>query len=363
MQLSDPRLKSVLSKFSQHNWSNFDRIAIHNYVPRVGPNLIPVKNSIVDQFDLQIPTYDPTFNNTFADITDKRCHTLLQSCTDRPWLIQWSGGIDSTLVLTSILKNTSKADRENMYISCNNISVYENPKFYYDHILPNFKIINSSTNQLTLKQLQDYYLILGEFNDQLHSGSISTNMAFVNPKELHTDFLAKPDNLIDYLRKYFSSKDVGEWFYQQQIENIQYSTIPMATYYDFFWWHFFNNLWITVKLRAAIANKDFGPEFMKLYTSRWIGWFETEDYQKWAMVADNRIPPVHVGKCKPESKKYIYDYDHNEYYYEFKTKMMSISSLTEQITPPWFCVLDDYTTLHLDNNLDQILELLPAYIR
>jgi PP-loop superfamily ATP-utilizing enzyme len=47
----------------------------------------------------------------------------------------YSGGIDSTLVIISLLKNASEEERNNITILLSENSIGENPNFYKDHIL------------------------------------------------------------------------------------------------------------------------------------------------------------------------------------------------------------------------------------
>jgi hypothetical protein len=68
---------------------------------------------------------------------------------------------------------------------------------------------------------------------------------------------------------------------------------------------------------------------------------------------------ANIGQRKLASKKYIYEYDHDEYYFQLKTKMESVSRKTN--LGKYFCILDDHTRLTLDDDLAQILELLPNH--
>ena len=46
----------------------------------------------------------------------------------------WSGGIDSTCVLVSLLKNASASQKERIVVLMSEESISENPNFYRDHV-------------------------------------------------------------------------------------------------------------------------------------------------------------------------------------------------------------------------------------
>jgi hypothetical protein len=45
----------------------------------------------------------------------------------------------------------------------------------------------------------------------------------------------------------------------------------------------------------------------------------------------------------------------------FKGKSTSLSLTQKKPKNPWDCILDDFSTLSVNEDLDQILELLPAH--
>jgi hypothetical protein len=45
----------------------------------------------------------------------------------------------------------------------------------------------------------------------------------------------------------------------------------------------------------------------------------------------------------------------------FKGKSASVSLMQKNPKNPWDCILDDFSTLSTNKDLDQILELLPAH--
>lgn len=364
----DPRIIEVWQDYPQHDWVNYHKInakwttSHHQNYLRVGTNVLPFKNNIVDKLDLAPPKYNPSFNATFADVTDRRYFDLLESHGDSEWLVLWSGGIDSTVVLASILRNAAPGALSRIHVACNRISVYENPEFYFKYVVPNFKIIDSTNLDWTKDFLKQYYILDGEPADQLMGGNISQRMQLENPNGLIKNCHSDPDELIRYLAKY-TDDDFAQWFYPRWMENINSVDIPIETYHDFFWWTFFNLTWVATKIRSKRFTDSNDPEVLRVYLDKFKPWFESHDYQQWSM--RNNQPGVkygnHPGEYKLAFKQYIYEFDQNEYYFNFKTKGESASRIRKE-SHDWFCVLEDLTQLSLSRDRERILELLPAHI-
>lgn len=329
-----------------------------NYI-RAGENIHPFKNNGIEIFNFEMPTYDPAFSLSFSDVTDRRLAELRAVKNDQRWLVWWSGGIDSTVIVASILKNLSVSERANIDIACNRISIYENPTFYYNHIKPNFSIIDSNFLEINELLLKKYYVISGDPADQLYGGMASRNM--IDRHTVLRNWRTDPDGLIDFFAQAVDRR-FAEWYYETTRENIESVNVPIETYYDFCWWLFFNNSWMSILLRPLQFQTDMSVNNLKLMRSNFITWFSSIEYQQWSLVSRLGVKyGTNISERKLASKQYIYDFDHDEYYFRFKNKMESVSR-TPANWCGYFCILDDYTRLTLDNDLEQILELLPEHI-
>jgi hypothetical protein len=368
-ELDHPILWNVYNQYPQHDWQSFINVSKYNNwsegnLPRAGLNNFPFKNEISKLPGFGMPEYNPQFSMSFDQVTDLRFHQLQKDYSDKTWLVQWSGGVDSTLIVASILKNLSPNNYDQIVIACNRQSVYENPLFFYNYIEPNFKLIDSSNLKYDYNLFNDYLVITGEPGDELCMPEQPSNLLFFQEFDNHKrDFRKDPDRLLSYISS-FSGMQTAKWFYERVIENIDSVNIPMETYYDFFWWAGFNYYWIdNMHIMSTNQEIERSATSLNLIFNKLAHWYNTTEYQQWAMVT--RRAGSHYGSdlggYKLALKEYIYSVDHNEYYLKFKTK--SISSTRHVIPRTWFCILDDLTRLSLDKDLDQILELLPDFIQ
>jgi hypothetical protein len=308
--------------------------------------VFPFSTDAVDSCNIKPPAYNSSFTKTFSDITDEQCQQWLREKTDRPWLVFWSGGIDSTVIVASILKNATVAQRENIHVACNRASIYELPRFFYNHVRPNFKLI--PTPDLAQQPLDQYYIIDGEFADQLYSSGLGWELLRLDPDSLTLNCRQDPDGLLNQLASR-TNENFATWYYERILDNINSSNVPIETYHDFYWWIFFNYHYTDVYLRLD----NYQPK-----------WFATDNYQQWAM-NNNQIGTkytANLGDSKLASKQYIYDFDRDEYCRTFKIKSKSLQLYHKLRDNQWFCMLDDFSKLYVDHDLDRILELLPDHI-
>jgi hypothetical protein len=350
------------SNWPQHDWACVLKVSklapgISNLLMRrTGANTFPFCHDSIDSLNIAPPGYDNTFQKTFAEITDEQCCAWVKEKCDRPWLVFWSGGIDSTVIVSAILKNTTAADRENISIVCNRASIYELPRFFYNHVEPNFKLIQSPVQRYDL--FKQYHVITGEFGDQLYGGGGLWEMMHQSPAHLANDIRQDPDALLDFMTRKID-REFAVWYYERMIENINSVNIPVETCHDFWWWQFFNYSHPSIYL-DNISDHNFDKSTMSNHN--YPDWYATDDYQQWSMNNNKYGVKYNLQwvDCKLPSKKYIYEFDHDPYGRVFKNKELSVQNKSWR--SPQFCMLDDFSKLCLDQDLDRILELLADYI-
>jgi hypothetical protein len=344
----------------------FSRIGVFP-TTRFGQNTLPFENNLIQFASAQAPLYRSNFDQTWADVSDSRYHELRRTHFDQPWLIFWSGGIDSTTILTSILRNSTQQDRQNITVVCNDASIAEAPRFFLNHVQPNFSIISSENIRLDRATLNSYYLVNGHPADPLwcQLGGRIPNLVLTDP-----GFLEKPvtdDDLIEAMTRLFkTSEDFAQWWYSIVQDNIQSQGIPVETMHDFFWYSAFNFSWAGTKVREWLSVPGADVETIQLFRRQAVFWFDTVDYQQWSM--NNNRPGVKYGSkfsdYKWAAKQYIHQYDGDDYYLYFKHKVSSDDyKFYKKDDRQFFCMLDDWSCLYLPQDLETIQSLMTDFVR
>ena len=356
----DNRGSDTLSNLLGVNKLNIAHSATYS---RKGTNLLPFKYELTNVPGFDMPDYDPDYNRSWTEVTDQRCLDLRASHWHRPWVLFWSGGIDSTVIVAAIIKNLPRADFDNITIACNAVSIWENPQFYFDHIKPNFKIVNSKGIFLG-DNSQNAYLINSDPADQLFGclgGYLDT--LHQNPELLHTNIINNKDCAIDFFTNIVDKK-FAEWYYHVLVTNANSAGVPATTLYDLMWWSGFNNAWASVKLGFLTQGKRAQLKNAKHYIDEFINWFDSKDYQLWSMNRNNVAEQLgaNPSEVKLAAKKYIYSVDNNRYYFKFKTKMPSIDMINRVWVDHWCCIDDQWNLLNLTDHRDQIISMLPDHL-
>lgn len=354
-------VQDLITPYTDYNWTHFCTLAdfspgIDSHYIRHGKNTLPFVNALADQ--MPVPNYK---NISFEHASDIQSLRFREYAKKLPLLVLWSGGIDSTVILTSILKNFSQDELSNVHVACNRISVYEYPDFFYKHVQPNFKLVDSSNIKFDSELLEKYYVIDGDPGDQLYVGG-TVQKLFLHNIQAFAQPLNK-NNVLQSLAP-LNNPAFADWLYDVIIKNAESTCIALETVYDFFWWYSFNCMWTSIKMRAFTTQTNITPESIKLYFSNFITWYDSPEYQQWSMSAttQDKINFTLPGTKLP-SKEYIYNYTKDYHYYKFKFKQVSSGHATSQYIAPWVCMLDDYSCLDPNRDFDLILELLPQHIQ
>ena len=348
-------------------WNRYRQLAGDMIFPtsRIGTNTLPFQNNLARV--LGSTPYGPltSFCEDFATVTDHRYHQL-KAQHDRPWVVFWSGGVDSTVIVTSILRNSSAQDRENITIACNAASIYENPKFFAEHIQPNFATVDSRQFKVNKQTLDAYVIIDGDPADALYCQTAHPIMASRQLDLLNLDFRRNQSTLLKILQQLKNStEDFAGWQQSVIIDNIESQSIPVESIHDFFWWRSFNFSWAGTKLRPLQYIQDRSPETVDLFFKNFVFWFDSDSYQLWSI--NNNQPGKKfgsgLGDYKRVAKDYIYAWNKDQYYHRFKTKKHSVDLVRNTWNQlDFFCMLDDFTELTLPRDLELIQSLLPDFI-
>jgi hypothetical protein len=361
---------------------------MESYIFRDGEWSDPFETAIEPQFAM--PAYNSNFNLNFAEVSDMRALDIkkLINSTNRPVMIQWSGGIDSTVAIVSLLKNLTPAELSKISVSMSGDTALENPHFFNKFIKNKFKIVDSE--KLLYNDYEEKFnafCICADTGDCLFGAELGNKlyprMKFIQPniskfysnvssQDLHYSVykdiiiqhlnnnlknslltLAKQQVLDSNLSLFLpGDENFGEMFYEKIVKNVNTSQVPINSLHDFFWWTIFNGRYLHCALRAPVTY-SVGNNKRSLINDCVIQWYNTDEYQLWSMTNNNNgeklIGPTQ-GLYKTAAKKYIFDFDKDEWYQIHKIKIISLPNIIKR---NW---KDNYTEfdpiLGIDTNYD-----------
>jgi hypothetical protein len=317
--------------------------------------LINLNVSLVDRCDKVVMPYNfknefpmPKdllgFNKSYNDICVERAREIITRSRElnKPILILYSGGIDSTAVVISFLI-AAEGDLSNIEICLNTYSIRENPNFYYKHIRGKFKLVPSE-NMLNLLN-GEYILVGGDFNDQLFGSDLY--QIIINYKDvsyLYENY--SRENIVAIFEHVGMDLDSANLWYTLVDEQIRETNLcEIKKVKDFFWWLNFSYKWQSVYFRliARSTNRDIlNKEFLDTYCCYF---FNTVDFQKWSMLnPDKKIKDTWTS-YKITTKEFILDYTKDQEYFDFKTKLGSLSKVFTQRDVP-DAILSNYSVIY-----------------
>ena len=135
-----------------------------------------------------MPKFRP-FTKSYEDICNDRAKELLASAEKLgiEIYILYSGGIDSTCLLVSLLKHATPEQKKHLIVLLSHESIIENPRFYEEHIRGKLRVESS----IMFADLigQNDMLLSAEHNDLvMGNASASGLIARHGPSILHTPY-------------------------------------------------------------------------------------------------------------------------------------------------------------------------------
>jgi hypothetical protein len=303
----------------------------------------PWKVSLLEKYIM--PKYDSIFKKNFSEITDARAIEVKNEIkkNNTKFIIGFSGGLDSTLVLTALLKHCSKKELKNLTVLANTVSFAENPYFYKKYIENKLTVVDSNTllenyinttdkiiqtwNAECLVGSRNWLDLVSNFYGYIKDLPPTTRSYLQNiwkksiTNEVH---YSKFKDLIISQYSVHGDKRIGELYYYKMDKNIKSSGVPIYSLYDFHWWNLFNIKFINLSLKSFVFD-SYNITYDQ-YEKKNFDWFLTNDYQQWSMTNNNngeKVQSLTSTTMKMCFKKYIYEFDKNDWYFYFKTKVAS----------------------------------------
>lgn len=268
---------------------------------------------------------------TFEEATDCRAHEVAQlvKTTDLPIVFYWSGGIDSTVMLSAAIKNFEQSLRDRIVVKMTAASYYENPRFF-DRIIKNK--IKYTTGPVVYQQS---YIVHGHGADSVWSDMNSILLNQWSPGSIHLDPVTNPDQLIKWLTMRLG-KNCAVWFYELIINNSSSAGVDLNNYDDFWWWWFFNYIYISKQIYSAdsFATQDTDQFDLAQFNHHVIPWYINDHYQSWSIAARSTPFDGSLRSHKAAAKDYIFLLDKNPWYrdHKFKIDSSAIAQNTQVIS-------------------------------
>jgi hypothetical protein len=365
--LSNGTINEVLSDYN-YNWQyvkdyylSYSTSAMV-ITPRRGVNNHPFVHES-DNLDYTMPDYNPNFNKTFGEVSDETALSALKSLPEnKKLMIHWSGGLDSTVALIAVLKNWSKHDlQEKLVVNMNNYSIFESPNIYYNFIKDQIQ----TTNSYNIPDFDKYVTVYGE--PEMPSTSSKKYLSLIKEHKGIYD-MPLQENIGLYIDHYTRriNKNFAETNAEKLLENIDSvgDLYPIETIADLIWWENYNWAWKGC-MGVDWYMKHYQGLDPELYINNHINWYNTPNYQQWLM--KNKGHGVSYGRdlsfTKRSHKEYIYEFDKNLFYKEFKSKLPGQFWAIDQDVDGKVCMItDDFKQLSIRDNLNEIKSLIPKIL-
>jgi hypothetical protein len=335
-QQNDPELPGV-SMFI-----NFFRI--------YNPSVVFVDRTETIAIPVHVQSLFPVFrksNREFEDICNERAVELLARADSLgvKMYVMFSGGIDSTLVLVSLLKHATEAQKKNITVLLSEESIIENPNFYRDHIYG--KLHTESSGMFGDLLGGKHLLVSGELNDQLFgSDMVGKFILRFGAPAIHESY--SRDKFSTFFQEKLNDMKATA-FYLDLFETLKSAApIPIVTNHDYLWWINFSLKWQAVFMRvlsyASARNVvHITPDYLN---TLYVPFFCTDEFQIWSLNnLDKRIKDS-WSSYKWVCKDIIYDYTKDADYRDNKIKRGSLYHLIVQ--RPVHNFIDEHAKFYSD---------------
>ena len=265
-------------------WSKLYEVINFNvtFIDRTGDIKIPLRTAIPSQ--LAMPNYDPNFGMTYEECCQVRVREIIakQDKLNVPIRLMYSGGIDSSLVLVSFIKEIGQAECEKrIQLVMSFESIEENP-WMWERVLRRSQFQVMCSESLSSDWGRDRIIVGGEFNDQLLGSDLYRDIVrWRGDATLHQPWTA--DLIRDYhLFKGLSAADADIWT-RIHVQHAQNARCPVETVTDWLWWLNFSCKWNSVYFRVLMYARDHSQINQAYLEDYYYQFFGDNNFQKWSM--------------------------------------------------------------------------------
>lgn len=321
------RTLTLLDQPTVREWSGIYKVIANSVclIDRTEQIQIPFNVKLYDKF--KMPT-DLSGELTYEECCIRRAQQLydLSKEIDKPIMLFYSGGIDSTLMLITFMKVIPENDRERLVIMMDYESIKEYPLFYKTHILGKFKTVVSSSFDRYFDK--SHIIVGGEFNDQLFGSDIVLKFANMFSFDQITQRYTRENITAFFARCGMEDVQAHIW-YELLDGNCKSAPVPIITIFDFLWWLNFNFKWQAVFFRMLMrcntqSQNHIDQQFVETYYHHFYG---EEYFQVWSMNNHDKKIKDEWRSYKHHAKELIYEFTNDADYRDNKMKTPSLYKL------------------------------------
>lgn len=248
----------------------------------------------------------------FGKTADKRGHNIMAICNQkqRELRVCYSGGIDSTAAMVSILKAKESFPDVEVIAILSKESIRENPKFYYDHIDGELEVWETSGTNLaevmTKYTNNAFHILTGELGDQIFGSALMFN--------------GDPEKLSQPWYEVFSPKNVDYMLPLMQANPFIQDDDSVA---NALWWFNFTLKYQWVQERMYVMTGG------AVHFNDFLHFFGGDRFQKYALTTPMKKKFEDFSKpatYKMPAKKYIYEFTKDGDYRDNKEKSPSLKN-------------------------------------
>jgi len=308
-----------------------------------------------------VPDLNVTISPDFETITDNRALSIKPLISNRDKVYLWySGGIDSTLVLCSLLKNWSHVELQKLTLIMSKTSIDENPTMYHTHIENKLATVDATDYLFHRKLVGNDIHISGDCGDTIMGYDNLDHFDMCYPGSYNKAWRTNQHILIDFFALY-SNRTNAKWVVDYVASSINKHMSRIETISDFLWWTTFNwahnaDIFVSVRYYARLSPECDTRTF---FEENLIPWFNTIEYQEWAISSvgtDLRIREDYSTN-KYAAKKYIHDFNGDDFY--FRNKLPESSLVKNKEFFPKLVVLGvdtEYNIYYRDTRVDKYIK-------
>ena len=274
-------------------------------------------------------------DDNITDLLDQRAAEIVTVAQQRSKTINvlWSGGIDSTAILVSLLKSLDHSDLEMLTVWMTYASLIENFDFYRDHLHGKVTCVNAAELDITQEFLDKNILLHGDPGDCVVGPTLGAFRPYIKDGSHLLSWRDRSDLIYAYFdRNQHNVEGFGQWYVERINQNLRELDIPnIDTITDWWWWHYFNHKWEFGVWRPLLHNrrdytKPISLKHQREYAE--LQYFNSHRFQLWSYSnLKNHFRGIEkdINSYKWQFKDYIFEFDRNQNYRDTKPKVTSMA--------------------------------------